>query len=350
MSQRDLVDRLREHRPVAPAELRQSVRLIAAEATRPRRRLWRGYVARRALAAAFAVAATALLAGVFLSRDESGPTRFSGGAPSAASRESLHNVSPGDAAVDQSATAAPPPLASAGATAGGSSALKSAIVPPPGTNAQRYSATLSLRLKDSAAVSEATNRALKIVAAMGGHPNTVNVDAERKDGEAYLVLKVPRARVQEAVQKLGALGTIIGADVSIKDLQAGIDTTGRTIDRLQEKLAELRAEVQTEDVVAQVETLETRIENLQRQRAATIRAAHFATVKLHMKTPPPATPPAEESGTAPLHGLGVAFRWIGIGAVYALALGTPLVLLVALGWFLARGLRRRREEALLGRA
>jgi hypothetical protein len=349
MSQRDLVDRLREHRPVAPAELRQSIRLLAAEATRPRRRFWRGYIGRRALAAAFAVAATAVLAGVFLSQDQSRPTRFSA-APSAAGRESLETLSPGDAATDSSATAAPPPLASAGAAATGSSALKSAIVPPPGTNAQRYSATLSLRLKDSAAVSEATNRALKIVAAMGGHPNTVNVDAERKDGEAYLVLKVPRARVQEAVQKLGALGTIIGADVSIKDLQAGIDTTGRTIDRLQEKLADLRAEVQTEDVVAQVETLETRFENLQRQRAATIRAAHFATVKLHMKTPPPATPPADDSGTGPLHGLGVAFRWIGIGAVYALALGTPLVLLVALGWFLARGLRRRREEALLGRA
>jgi hypothetical protein len=108
--------------------------------------------------------------------------------------------------------------------------------------------------------------------------------------------------------------------------------------------------VQTEDVVAQIESLEQRIENLQRQRAATIRAAAFATVKLHMETPPPATPPAEESGTGPLHGLGVAFRWIGIGAVYALALGTPLVLLMALGWFLARGLRRRREEALLSRA
>ena len=55
-------------------------------------------------------------------------------------------------------------------------------------------------------------------------------------------------------------------------------------------------------------------------------------------------------GNGPLHGLVVAFKWIGIGAVYAIALGTPLVLLIALGWFLARGMRRRREEALLSRA
>ncbi len=54
-------------------------------------------------------------------------------------------------------------------------------------------------------------------------------------------------------------------------------------------------------------------------------------------------PSEDEDG--PLHGLGVAFTWIGIGAVYALALGTPVVLLSLLGWFLvARGLRRRREE------
>jgi hypothetical protein len=153
------------------------------------------------------------------------------------------------------------------------------------------------------------------------------------------------------VQKLGALGTIVGANVSIQDLQAGIDTTARTIDRLQAQLAELRTQTQTEDVLAQIETLSNRIENLQRQRAATIRAAYFATVKLHMETPPKATPPpAEQGGSGPLHGLGVAFRWLGIGAVYALALGTPVVLLLVLLWFLARGVRRRREEALLSRA
>jgi hypothetical protein len=43
----------------------------------------------------------------------------------------------------------------------------------------------------------------------------------------------------------------------------------------------------------------------------------------------------------------VAFRWIGIGAVYALALGTPFVVLLVLLWLAARAVRRRREEALL---
>jgi len=346
MSQLDLIAVLRAHPPVAPAELRERVRRLAADAPASRRR----FTWKRALVVAIAVAGLAAVAGVLGTRD--GGQRSATQPPKdIAASVPFGESAQGLGAADQRA---PAPKAAAGsipnATTG--SAFEFAAVPPPSaTNAQRYSATLSLRLKDSAAVSEATNKALRIAAAMGGHPTAVNVDAARKNGEAYLVLKVPRSRVQEAIQKLGALGTIVGANVSIQDLQAGIDTTARTIDRLQAQLAELRTRTQTEDVLAQSDTLSRRIENLQRQRAATIRAAYFATVKLHMETPPkPIAPTAEDNGTGPLHGLGVAFRWIGIGAVYALALGTPLVLLLVLAWLLARVMRRRREEALLGRA
>src|SRR5262245_44162069 len=284
MSQLDLITELRAHRPVAPAELRERVRQLAADAPAPRRR----FTWKRALVVAIAVAALAAVAGVLGTRD--------GGQRSAAQKHNelaavpFAGRAPTDSAGAADQAGAAPPVSKAKAATG--SEFRLAQVPPPSaTNAQRYSATLTLRLKDSAAVSAATNKALRIAAAMGGHPTTVNVDAERKDGEAYLVLKVPRSRVQEAVEKLGALGTIVGANVSIQDLQAGIDTTARTIDRLQAQLAELRGQTQTEDVLAQIETLSTRIENLQRERASTIRAAYFATVKLHMETPPKATPP-----------------------------------------------------------
>jgi hypothetical protein len=341
MSQLDLVAELRAHRPAAPPELRERILGLAADAPAPRRR----FTWKRALVVAVAVAGLAAVAGALGTRD-GGQRHASDTQSGTGALAPIRSAARPPAVADHAAAAAPK------AAAGGSSSFEFASVPPPSsTNAQRYSATLSLRLKDSAAVSAATNRALKIAAAMGGHPTTVNVDAGRRDGEAYLVLKVPRARVQEAVQRLGALGTIVGANVSIQDLQGGIDATARTIDRLQTRLAALQEQTQTEDVLAQIETLSNRIENLQRQRANTIRAAAFATVKLHMETPPKATPPpAEGSENGPLHGLGVAFRWIGIGAVYALALGTPLVLLLLLAWFLARGLRRRREEALLSRA
>ena len=139
------------------------------------------------------------------------------------------------------------------------------------------------------------------------------------------MLKVPRTRVQEAVQRLGALGTIVGENVSIQDLQAGIDTTGRTIARLQAQLATLRATQPQTDETSSSRSRRSRpaSSGSSAPRAATIRAArYFATVELHLDDAARRRR-AGEKEDGPLHGLGVAFRWIGIGAVYALALGTP---------------------------
>jgi len=55
-------------------------------------------------------------------------------------------------------------------------------------------------------------------------------------------------------------------------------------------------------------------------------------------------------GHGPLHGVVVALTWLGIGAVYALAIGTPIAVLALLVWFAARIIRRRREDALLSRS
>ena len=66
MSQRDLAHALREARPAAPPELRQRVRLIAAQSAEPPRRriTWR-----RALVVAVPVAAAVIAAGVLSTRN-----------------------------------------------------------------------------------------------------------------------------------------------------------------------------------------------------------------------------------------------------------------------------------------
>src|SRR5215813_9458543 len=65
MSQLDLLAEIHAARPVAPAELRERVRGLAAAAPAPRRRItWR-----RAAVLAFAVAALAATAGVLGTRD-----------------------------------------------------------------------------------------------------------------------------------------------------------------------------------------------------------------------------------------------------------------------------------------
>jgi hypothetical protein len=176
----------------------------------------------------------------------------------------------------------------------------------------------------------------------------VHASSHGKAASADLTLKVPRNHVQTAITRLSALGTITSEQVDVQDVQAGLNATGRTIARLQAQLATLRAAEQTDTVQAKIAALTTRIQRLQRDEAAKIRAAHFATISLHLQTPTQAAP--VHHGPGPLHGLGVALRWIGIGAVYALVLGLPLLLVVALCWWTVRALRRRRENELLAQS
>jgi hypothetical protein len=69
---------------------------------------------------------------------------------------------------------------------------------------------------------------------------------------------------------------------------------------------------------------------------------------LNLSTREPAAP--VQQGNGPFHDLGVAFRALGIGAVYALALGAPLLILLGLAWLGVRAVRRHRENELLSRS
>jgi hypothetical protein len=99
-------------------------------------------------------------------------------------------------------------------------------------------------------------------------------------------------------------------------------------------------------VKRQIAAVTARIVTLQRARATTVATARFATVQLSLTT---LVTNQHKQGHGPLHGLGVAFRWLGIGLVYGLALGGPAVLVLALIWFSVRTVRRRREDELLSR-
>jgi hypothetical protein len=305
MSQRDVAAELRTARVHAPNELRERIRLIGAATTTtrpPRRRItWRR-------AAVVLVPVAAAVAAVVV----------------IATRPSPQRVTHGQALL-----------------AHGALAPRAATVPSSPTRVQRYAASLTLRVP---AVSDAVKRALHIAASFGGFPVSVHVASTANAGTADLVLKVPRANVQEAVAQLSQLGTITSEQVAVQDLQQGINATDRTIARLQQQLAQLRAVPQTEAVKRQIAALTQQVEALQRARAATIRAAHFATIDLALTTRPPA-PPQHHHG--PLHGLAVAFRWLGVGLVYTLALGLPLLALAAVVWLVVRTIRRRREDALL---
>ena len=321
MSQRDLVAELRGARLAAPIHLREQVRLIAASAMPPTRR----FTWRRALVVALPAAA-AIAAVIVVTRPaarqaaQPSPTALRAQTQTATVE---HGVAKGAAARDSLA-----PLQTR-------------------SRAQQYEAYLALRVRNADGVSNGVKRAQRIVASLGGYSLSVHASTESEGASADLTLKVPRTHVQEAINRLSALGTITGEQVDVQDVQAGLNATDRVIARLQRQLNELRAQEQTDAVKRLIASITARVERLQRDRAATLRQTHYATVQLHLATKSAAAPAKHHHG--PLHGLGVAFRWIGIGAVYGLALGTPLVLVLVLAWLAARTVRRRREDALLSR-
>jgi Domain of unknown function (DUF4349) len=340
MSQPDLMTQLREARPTAPREVRERVRVIAERAPQPPRRLsWRlGIIV--ALGAALAIVA-ALVATRGGDRDA---------APAAAPVPEAATSKPYGAQDDRAAlshVSAKAADAQAPVFAPGAALSRAALgVAPSATRLQRYHASLELRVAHAEDVSAATQRALAITRSLGGYPLGVGVDARGRAGDATLTLRIPREKVQEAVTRLSALGTIIASNVQIEDLQVQVNATNKRLARLQRRLRELRAQEQTDAVKLQITALTRQVEALQRSRAATVREARYATVNLQVTTQKAAvTPVTHEDG--PFHALGVAFVWIGIVTIYALALAAPFVLLAALLWLAARAVRRRREEALL---
>ncbi len=327
MSQPDLLDSLRDARPAAPQELRERVRLIAAQAPAPRRPriTWR-----RSLVVLVPVAAAIVAAAVLVPR---------GGKQATVVREGLEP--------QKSLVAALPPAASNFSASAGATAHAPSLPTPSGKRIQSYAASLELRLPTPAAVAEASRRAVAIAASLSGYEQSVTLNAGGKTGYASIVLRIPRDNVRTAISRLSALGRVTSENVSIQDLQPQVDTTGRLIAALQSQVAALRAQPQTALIERRILTLTARVVSLQRARAATLRTAHYSTVSLQLTTPPPATPKPHKPG--PLHGLGIAFHWAWIGAVYVLALGTPLLVLLAAIWFAARTIKRRREESLLRR-
>ena len=322
MSQPDLLlTQLRAARPAAPAELREHVRRIAAAAEPERRpRLtWR-----RALVLAVPVAAALAGAALLVPR---------GSHRAAVEPQPYQAVNSGAAA--RAKAAAP--------------AQAAAAIPRPSRNrVQRIGASLQLRVPNPQAVSDATKQAVAIARSLGGYPSRLTVDAQGRSGYASIVLRIPKQHIQQAVTRLSGLGTIVGENVTIQDLQTQVDASARKLKRLEARLAYWQAQPQTEQAQKQVASFTAAIAKLRRSRAATIRSASFATLALQLSTRP--APPVVHQSHGPLHGLGTALRWLGIGAVYALALGGPIVLLLALCWLAARSVRRRREDALLSRS
>lgn len=352
MNVTEIVDELRVTRPQAREALRFRVQTIAStppaaqtpsllERLRGRRRLVLVVPAAAALAMVSAIA-------IGVSR----PEEVREGASVDNREQPFDTVAPvtgsaaGDAQSEANRSALKTQPGSPGAPAVG----------PNVDRPQRYSAELQLEVPDADGLSEATQQALTIVRSLGGYAVSTSFGATGETGAASLVVRVPTAKVQDALVRLSALGTIVGQQVQIDDLGDQVTSLGEREATLRERIARLTARLDTQlldpelraTLVARRASAQRELADVRAQAAAVNREASLATISLGLRTEAAAAVPAVPSRFD--HALDRTIdilAWEGIALLYVAVVAGPFLLLGAATWVARRTQRRREDDRLL---
>jgi hypothetical protein len=238
-------------------------------------------------------------------------------------------------------------------TAGGVSGLQA---PAPTGRAQDVDMWIDLRVKDADEISFAAQQAQSITSELGGVVASSNVGTQGKHGHAQLILRIPVGKVNEANDRLSALGTITGQRVSTTDLQAPLDRRARRIEHLRSairiELARLASgqldPAETLQAQIHLERLRSNLRATLRERAALAARAAMADLTLRLDTPSGSAPEKSESGITAAADKAVDFlRGAGAVAVFLALVLSPVVLLVVLASLALRARNRRLEARLL---
>jgi Domain of unknown function (DUF4349) len=355
-----VLDELRARRAEPRPELRMAVAdRLAAPPARPRRAgSWRS---RRLVAAGGLAALTACIVGiaVLLSSGSSSPRAVpDGAAPTTLQPTSGELGAASDSAQKSFQSAAGP--AAVGATPPTSTHLTAAA--PATGRLQDYQAWMRLRVTTTTRLSQVAQRSISLTRGFGGYVTRSDVNVQgTRSGTADVDVHIPIARVQDAIARFSSLGVIVGQHVAVADLQASYDAAARRAESLRHSLALIEVRLADPKV-----TPEQRVALLgQRERArhalagatqtSTDLTARGAYARLDLSFSTGAKPAAvvrhEDSRfTHALHRVGGILETGAIGALYAVLLGGPLLLLVACVLLGRRMRRRRSERELLARA
>ena len=330
----ELATELRGARPSASPELRERVLAVAARQEPPRPRRFTLPPLRR-LAVVVVPAALALAIGGAIVHGlvHSGTTGRKAGGNSLAKESPSASAGRGLPLTQPARTlsgAGPPPKAF------------SSAVPNTQSRLQRYGASLRVQVKNLNALSDATKRAMRFARLLGGYVASVQYSAP-KDGRggASIVVRVPVDRVQDAIEEYSGLGTILAQHVSIVDVTKAVQEEAKEIARLQADIARIEAGGVTPGERARLSAEKARLDYLTKLKAATVRRADFARVKLELTTRPKQAAAATGRFDRTMSDAGgVLLREAEILA-YALIVAGPLLLLGAA--FIAAGRLRDRR-------
>ena len=354
MTAAELTAQIHAARPTASDALRDRVRAIAAVEPTPSFRPPR--LRLPSLRIVLPIAATAAVAGVAavalihphsqhqatLSLDQAPATHEA--------RRGLGSVTTGGSGSDQAATPSSAQSFKAAATA-------TPTPLPPAGRPTRYEAQLTISVKNGNALSEATTRAQATVRDLGGYVVSVSF-ASADAGNASLTLRVPTARVQDALTRLATLGRVVGQQAQIEDLQATLDQLAQRITILRARIAHITAlltdttltSVRRADLESQRTDLQASLRATHQSRTGTANEARYATIQLQLQTAAKAIAPPPSRANRILDQAGRILAWEGAAVLYALVIGGPFALLGAALAFTTRARRRGEESRLLARS
>jgi hypothetical protein len=344
---RDVRAEAPEMAPAFRAELDERVR---AGFPRARRFAWRP--SRMLLVPALGAAATLLIAVVVIGL--AGGGRGAGGGAGNSASSSAGTVS-GAAPSSGSAGAAPP------VTRESVTPQKSAPVPPPltgGASGRQVERAAQLTLTAAPAdVQDVADGVIRTAAALDGYVETSQISSGDQGGGASLRLRIPSARLDEAIARLSELAHVGSLTRASTDITAPVaSVTARLGDARAERTALLRA-LGKATTAGEIASLRERL-RLNRSQIAALegelaglrRRANMATVDVTVQGTGPKAGGGTGGAWTPKDALHDALRVLEVAAGVILVAGAalvPLALLAALGALAARGRRRRRRDAAL---
>jgi hypothetical protein len=205
---------------------------------------------------------------------------------------------------------------------------------------------MRLRVED---LSGATQSAVRHTLRLGGYVASANYGTNEARGDSLLELRVPVANVQKAIARFTDLGTLLAQQISIVDLQAGVDRINRRLAAQLKVIQTLEAKSDlTTAERARLETARRTVRQLTRGRTSLERQGAYARFSLQLTTQK-----AAENQEAPGRFdkfWGDASDILGkeaIGVLYALVIVGPFAILAALAFFAERARRRRADHRLL---
>jgi Domain of unknown function (DUF4349) len=218
---------------------------------------------------------------------------------------------------------------------------------------------MEVRLPDAEELSDAATESMTITRDLGGWVAGSEIDTQGNEGRAELALRVPVSRVEDAIVRLGDLGTVTGQQVEAEDLQAAIDRRERRIEDLLRAIRVLQLRLETEELTPaqelnlrlDIEDRRNALSNLRRENRSDEREAATSELTLALHTrEAPAAKEDDEGGAAGAADDALSFLAVaGAIALFLVIVLSPVVLVAVLIWLALRSRTRRIETRILER-